>query len=359
MSSGISLLFGQKFLLGEYLTVRFGLSLGFSFLTMILIMPRGIRFLKSLQGEGQPIRNDGPATHAAKKGTPTMGGIFMVFSILLSSLLFANLSDFKVLLTLLTMVLFCGIGFFDDFAKLSRKSAVGIRGKKKFLLEIIISGGIVFIGHTINAEQVNTNLYLPIFKDVVINLGILYFIFAAFVMTGSSNAVNLTDGLDGLVSVPLFLAAFTMGIIAYFAGDVVYAKYLHIQYIKNAGELIVICGAMMGACLGFLWFNAKPASIFMGDTGSLSMGACIGIISVFTKHEILLLFAGGLFVLEALSVILQVGSYKLRNKKRIFLMAPLHHHFEKKGLSEEKVVVRFWIVAFIFTIIALGMMKIK
>lgn len=358
MSSGISLLFGQKVLGFEYLTIRFGLSLALSFAMMLYIMPRGICFLKSLQGAGQPIR-DCNDTHALKKGTPTMGGIFMIFSILISSILFANLSDFKVILTLLTMILFCGIGFCDDFSKLYKKSTAGIRGKKKFALEMLISFLIVFTANKISPEQISTKLYIPIFKDFVLNFGIFYFIFSAIVITGSSNAVNLTDGLDGLVSIPLFLAAMTMGIVAYFSGDAFYAKYLHIQNIKNAGELLVICGAMMGACLGFLWFNSKPASIFMGDTGSLSMGAGLGVISVFTKHEILLLIAGGLFVVEAMSVILQVGSYKLRNKKRIFLMSPIHHHFEKKGMSEEKVVVRFWIVAFIFTIIALGMMKIR
>ncbi|QED23663.1 phospho-N-acetylmuramoyl-pentapeptide-transferase [Candidatus Deianiraea vastatrix] len=353
MSSYISFFFAK------YITLRCGLAILTSFLAMVMIMPRGIRFLKGLQKDGQPIRNDGPETHAAKKGTPTMGGVFMVFSILLSSLIWCDLSEYKVWIVLLTMVIFCIIGFFDDFQKLTKKSTAGIRGKWKFIFEIVISCGIIYLAHCINPEQIDTKLYFPVLKNLVLTLGVVYFIFGALVITGASNAVNLTDGLDGLVSMPIFLCSLTLGIVAYFCGDLIYSGYLHIPHISGAGEISVFCAAMMGACLGFLWFNSKPADIFMGDTGSLPLGASLGIISVLIKQEILLFFAGMLFVIEALSVILQVGSYKLRNKKRIFLMAPLHHHYEKKGLSETKVVIRFWILAFLFNILALGMIKIR
>jgi phospho-N-acetylmuramoyl-pentapeptide-transferase len=368
MSSLTSLIFGQKILLAEYITIRFGLSIVVSFFSMLFIMPRGIKWLKKIQVSGQPIRDksDYKAEHAndvviidhsAKKGTPTMGGIFMIFSTIVSCLLFANLSEPKVFLTLWVMILFGGIGFCDDYAKLSKKSMSGIKGKKKFALQMIICMLVVYFAHFI--DLVNTNLYFPLFKSLVIDLGCLYFIFSAIVITGSSNAVNLTDGLDGLVSMPIFLTAFTLAIVAYLAGNSIYSNYLHLPSVKQAGELSVICGAMMGSCLGFLWFNSKPACIFMGDTGSLSFGATLGIIAVFIKQEFILFIAGGIFVIEAMSVILQVVSYRLRNKKRIFLMAPIHHHFEKKGLKEEKVVIRFWIISFLFTILALALIKLR
>jgi len=353
MSNHISCLFAK------YITLRFGFAIATSFIIMLLIMPWGIKYLKKFQKNGQPIRNDGPKSHSFKKGTPTMGGIFMVFSIIVSSLIWCSIHEYKVLITLATILIFCIIGFFDDYKKLTKNNTIGLRSKWKFIAEIIISIILVYIAYKINPQQSNTNLYLPVFKNAFISMGFLYFIFTSFVITGSSNAVNLTDGLDGLVSMPLFLAALTLGIVAYLCGDFKYAEYLHMFHIQGAGELAIICGSMMGACLGFLWFNAKPADIFMGDTGSLALGAGIGIISVLIKHEILLFFAGMIFVIEAISVILQVGSYKLRNEKRIFLMAPLHHHYEKKGIAETKVVARFWIASFFFTLIALAMIKLK
>ena len=343
----------------KYITVRFGLSVITSFILMLLIMPKSIKYLKQKHQEGQPIRNDGPDTHLEKKGTPTMGGIYIIFSIICSTLLWANLKEPKIWIVLSTLITFCIIGYFDDFAKLTKKSSKGIKGKYKFFLEILISFILIFISYKISGSNKFYYLQVPVFKNLYIYLGVFYFLFGAFVVTGSSNAVNLTDGLDGLVSMPVFLTATSFAIICYFVGHTEYSHYLHVEYIKGTEELTIICGAIMGACLGFLWFNAKPAEIFMGDTGSLSLGGTIGMIAILSKHELILFIVGFIFVIEALSVILQVGSYKLRNKKRIFLMAPIHHHFEKKGLSETKVVIRFWITSFIFTMLGLALVKLK
>lgn len=342
----------------KYITMRFGLAIATSFISMLLIMPWGIRKLKSIQGEGQPIRQCGPETHLAKRGTPTMGGIFIVFSVILSSLLWADLTEYKIWICLLTLIIFCIIGFLDDYKKLKCMSSAGVSGKTKFIIEMIISGAMVYAIYTLHPNEMNGNLYFPIVKNFILPLGLLYVLFASIVITGSSNAVNLTDGLDGLVSMPIFLTALAFAIISYLCGDAHYSQYLHIFHIKNAGEIAIICGAIMGSCLGFLWFNSKPADIFMGDTGSLSLGATLGMIAVLTKHEIILFVVGFVFVIEAISVILQVGYFKL-TKKRIFLMAPIHHHFEKRGLSETKVVARFWIMSFICLIIGLAMIKMK
>ncbi len=342
----------------KYITLRFGGAIATSFILMLLIMPKGIKKLKSIQKEGQPIRTLGPESHLAKQGTPTMGGIFIVFSVILSSILWCDLTEYKIWAVLLIMILFCTLGFLDDYRKLKYKSSTGMRAKHKFGLEILISAIVIGVLYHIFPSEVNGNLYFPIVK-FILPLGILYILFASIVITGASNAVNLTDGLDGLVSMPIFLTSFTFAVIAYLCGNANYSQYLHMFHVPGAGELAIICGAIMGSCLGFLWFNSKPADIFMGDTGSLSLGAALGAISVVTKHEILLFVVGFIFVLEAISVILQVGYFKLSGGKRIFLMAPLHHHYEKKGLSETKVVARFWIMSFIFAIIGLAMIKIK
>lgn len=256
-------------------------------------------------------------------------------------------------------VTFAFIGFMDDYVKITQKSPKGIRGKYKLYAQAVLVITAIFFLKTVIPDQINMKLYIPGFKNIIINLGYFYFIFAFLVISGTSNAVNLTDGLDGLVSVPIALSAFALGIIAYLSGNTIYSSYLHISNIPGSGEIAVFCGALIGSSLGFLWFNAKPADIFMGDVGSLGLGGAIGSIAILIKQEILLLIIGFVFLMEALSVILQVGSYKMRNGKRIFLMAPIHHHFEKKGLSETKVVVRFWIISILSTIIGLAIIKIS
>lgn len=343
----------------KYITIRFGLSIATSFILMILVMPKGIKWLKSIQKDGQPIRSDGPESHLLKKGTPTMGGIFIISSILISSILWCDIIEPKIWITLVMILIFCVIGFFDDYAKLTKKSSRGIRGKWKFLTEIVISIALISSMYIFSPQDMDGRLYFPVFKDLSLYLGIFYILFSSIVITGSSNSVNLTDGLDGLVSMPIILTAFAFSIIAYVSGNSIYSSYLHIIHVVGSGELSIICGSIIGACLGFLWFNSKPADVFMGDTGSLGLGAGIGTIAVLTKHELILFVVGFLFVIEAMSVIIQVGSYKLRGGKRVFLMAPIHHHFEKKGLSETKVVTRFWIVSMIFMLIGLMLIKIK
>lgn len=318
-----------------------------------------IRWLKSIQAEGQPIREDGPESHLlTKKGTPTMGGLMILISMFISSILWVDITNTYVWVTLFVTLGYGFIGFVDDYLKLTHKSSGGLRGKLKLLFQITIALVAVYFISNKLPESSATHLALPFFKDVLINLYLFFYVFACFVIIGSSNAVNLTDGLDGLAIVPVMIAVCCFALIAYLVGNAKYSEYLQLHPVPDAGEISIICGAILGAGLGFLWFNAPPAQIFMGDTGSLSLGGLLGVVSVITKHEIVLSIIGGLFVMETMSVIIQVVYFK-RTGKRIFLMSPIHHHFEKLGWSESKIVIRFWIIAVIFALIGLSTLKLR
>jgi len=318
-----------------------------------------IAWLKSKQGEGQPIREDGPESHLLrKKGTPTMGGFLTLLAVTISTLLWADLANAYVWTALLVTVSFGLIGFLDDYRKLTRRSHRGVPGKIKLLLEIVIAVvACVALAAYIHQPFANT-VAVPFFKNALLDLGWFFVPFGALVIVGASNAVNLTDGLDGLAIVPTMIAAGCFAFIAYMVGNLNFATYLQLHHIPHADELGVFCGAMVGASLGFLWFNAPPAMVFMGDTGSLSLGGALGAISVITKQELVLAIVGGLFVLEAVSVIVQVASFKLTGR-RVFRMAPLHHHFEQKGWEEPTVVIRFWIIAVILAIAGLATLKLR
>ncbi|MBQ8557642.1 MAG: phospho-N-acetylmuramoyl-pentapeptide-transferase [Alphaproteobacteria bacterium] len=341
----------------RYITFRSGGALATSFLIMLLCGPRFIAWLKCKQGEGQPIRQDGPQTHFAKRGTPCMGGLLLLTAVLISALLWAQWTNPYVWVLIFVMLGFGGAGLLDDYKKLTMQSSQGISGKQKLTLQFIISL-IACLCLICLDKKMGTTLTIPFLKDVFIDLSYFYVPFVLIVMVGSSNAVNLTDGLDGLVSIPVIMCCLVFAVFAYLVGRIDYSTYLHMHYVSNAGEMAVFCCAVIGATLGFLWFNAHPAQVFMGDTGSLALGGILGTLSVATKQELLLAIAGGVFVMEALSDIIQVGSYKLR-KKRVFLMAPIHHHFEKKGWSETTVVIRFWIISILLALIALSSLKIR
>ena len=343
----------------NYLTVRAGLALFTSFALILFFGPALINYISSFQEDGQPIREDGPQSHLiAKKGTPTMGGIIILLSIAVSVLIWSDFNTDVMLPILFIMLSFGFIGFIDDYSKVAKNSSNGISGRIRLLLQALSVG--IFIYWTsmlLNIEDLNL-LTLPLLKDVFINLGYFSIPFIIIVIVGSANAVNLTDGLDGLAIVPVMIVAATFAIICYLAGNIIFSDYLHINYVPGAGELAILCGAMIGASLGFLWYNAPPAMVFMGDTGSLALGGTLGAISVIIKQELVLAIVGGIFVAEALSVILQVGSFKLTGK-RIFRMAPLHHHFEHKGWPESQIVIRFWIIALILALIGLATLKIR
>ena len=330
-----------------------------SFILIILFGPLFIRKLSSLQVDGQPIRSDGPQSHIiAKKGTPTMGGIIILLSIIISIIFWCNPNSLITWPVIFVMVSFGLIGFIDDLKKIKSNSSNGISGKIRILFQLLIV--IIFIywiKEILDFQDLNL-LSLPFFKDVFLNMGYFSILFIVLVIVGSANAVNLTDGLDGLAIVPIMIVALTFALICYLAGNIIYSEYLYINYLPGAGELAVLCAAIIGAALGFLWYNAPPAMVFMGDTGSLALGGAIGSISILIKQELVLAIVGGIFVAEALSVILQVGSYKLTGK-RIFKMAPLHHHFEQKGVPESQIVIRFWIVAVILALIGLATLKIR
>jgi phospho-N-acetylmuramoyl-pentapeptide-transferase len=354
-----------KFLnLFRYITFRTGASLFTSALIVFLFGPMIINSLRIRQGRGQPIRADGPQTHFKKAGTPTMGGLMILAGIVGSSLLWADLSNVYVVATLLVTLGFGAIGFYDDYLKVSKQSHKGFSGKARLGIEFIIAGIAVYFmmraAHTTGpaGPTFGTSVAFPFVKDFMINLGIMFVVFGGFVIVGAGNAVNLTDGLDGLAIVPVMIAAASFGIIAYLAGNAVFANYLQINFVPGTGELSVVLGAVIGAGLGFLWFNAPPAAIFMGDTGSLALGGTIGTVAVATKHEIVMAIIGGLFVMETLSVIIQVGYFKLTGR-RVFLMAPIHHHFEKKGWTESQVVIRFWIIAVGLAMLGLSTLKLR
>ncbi len=342
----------------KYLTFRSGGALVTAFFIMMIFGPGFIAWLKSKQGEGQPIRQEGPETHFAKKGTPCMGGVLILTAVFVSTMLWAQLSNPYVWVMIFVMIGFGLAGLFDDYKKLTQHSSKGISGRQKLFLQFLISLIACLWLICLEGGSMGTTLTIPFFKDVFIDLSYFYIPFVLLVMVGSSNAVNLTDGLDGLVSMPVITCCFVFAIVSYLVGRVDYTDYLNIHYVAGAGEMAVFCCAVIGAMLGFLWFNAHPAQVFMGDTGSLALGGILGALSVATKQEFLLAIAGGVFVVEALSDIIQVGSYKLRGK-RVFLMAPIHHHFEKKGWNETTIVVRFWIVSILLAMLALSTLKIR
>jgi phospho-N-acetylmuramoyl-pentapeptide-transferase len=349
----------QLFNLFRYLTFRTGGAIMTALVISFILGPRVIAWLKSKQGEGQPIREDGPASHLlTKRGTPTMGGALILMAITVSTLLWADLTNGYVWCVLMVTAGFGLIGFADDYRKLTRRSHKGVSGRVRLMGEFAIVALAFFWIHHLTGSPLATSLAVPVLKDFLVDFGWFYLPFVCFVVVGTSNAVNLTDGLDGLAIVPMMIAAGCFAFIAYLVGNVIFANYLQIQYVPGTGELSVLCGALVGAALGFLWFNAPPAMVFMGDTGSLSMGAALGTIAVITKHEIVLAIIGGLFVLEAVSVIVQVASFKLTGK-RVFRMAPLHHHFEQKGWAEPTIVIRFWIIASILALAGLATLKLR
>jgi phospho-N-acetylmuramoyl-pentapeptide-transferase len=343
----------------HYITFRSGLAILMSLIICFLIGPRLIKYLKLWQKHGQPIRDDGPESHKGKAGTPTMGGIMMIISIIISSLALSDLGNPYTWIVLFVLVSFGILGFMDDYAKITKNNYKGVSRKGKLLIQLCASIIACVAVQKFAPQEMSNQLAFPFFKNLLIDLGLFYLPCAMFVVIGSSNAVNLTDGLDGLAVVPISIAAGSFALISYLVGNSFYANYLQIIYVPHVGELSIFCSAIVGASLGFLWFNAQPAEIFMGDTGSLSLGGVLGIISVITKHEIVLGIIGGLFVMETLSVIMQIYYFKATGGKRIFRMAPLHHHFEKLGWQESKVVVRFWIIAVIFALIGLSSLKLR
>ena len=340
----------------KYITFRGIGALFTAFFIMMIFGNKFINFLSLIQKNSYPIREYTPESHINKSGTPCMGGVLIIISILISVLLWDNIKNIYIWLLVFVLISFGIIGGLDDYRKL--KLSRGLSVKLKFSLQAILSIISIVIISKVCVEQHSTTLVFPFFKNLILDLGIFYFVFATCVITGSSNAVNLTDGLDGLAIGPIIIISAFFAIISYLVGNVVFANYLKLVYIKNAGEIAVFCSALIGAGLGFLWYNAPPARVFMGDTGSLSLGAVIGTISVITKHELVLFIAGFVFVFEAISVILQVISFKLMGK-RVFKMAPIHHHFEKVGWSEPTIVVRFWILAIIFVLIGFASLKIR
>jgi len=343
----------------RYITFRTAGATMTAIVFVFLFGPAIIAALRVRQGKGQPIREDGPQTHLlTKKGTPTMGGLMILSGLLVSTLLWANLTSAYVWIVLLVTLGFGSIGFYDDYLKVTKQTHKGFSGKARLAVEFLIAIIACFLIARVGSEPLSTSLTFPFVKDLYVNLGWFFAPIMAIVIVGAGNAVNLTDGLDGLAIVPVMIAAASFGFIAYLAGNLNFADYLQIHFVPGTGELAVICGAMLGAGLGFLWFNAPPAAIFMGDTGSLALGGLLGSIAVATKHEIVLAIIGGLFVLEALSVIIQVASFKLTGK-RVFKMAPIHHHFEQIGWTEAQVVIRFWIISVMLALIGLSTLKIR
>ncbi|MEW9854295.1 phospho-N-acetylmuramoyl-pentapeptide-transferase [Novosphingobium sp. M1R2S20] len=338
----------------RYQSFRAGAALITALLIGLVIGPRFINMLRVRQGKGQPIREDGPKTHLAKRGTPTMGGLMILTALVLSMLMWMDLTNPFVWACLAVTVGFGVIGFLDDYDKVTKRHHAGLSSKLRLLLEFVVAG----IAAYIIVSQISTNLYVPFLTGRYIPLGPFYYVFAAFVIVGAGNAVNLTDGLDGLATMPVIIAAGTFAIIAYLAGRVDYAGYLGIPHVPRAGELAIFCAGIMGAGLAFLWFNAPPAAVFMGDTGSLALGGALGAIAVASHHEIVLAVVGGLFVLEAASVIIQVFFFK-RTGKRVFRMAPIHHHFEQLGWAESTVVIRFWIISIVLAVAGLSTLKLR
>ena len=347
------------FNLFNYITFRTGASILTSLFFSLIFGEIIIKKLVSFQPNGQPIRQDGPENHIIEKaGTPTMGGVLILSSMTISLFLWSDFSNKFVWICFITSILFGLIGFFDDYLKLKHQNHKGLKASTKFLYQLLLSLIIVYIIQLLLPESITYTLSFPFFKNLIFDFGLFYFVIGILVIAGSANAVNLTDGLDGLAIVPVMIVAMSFAFIAYVSGNIIFSEYLKISYIEESGELAVFCGAIIGSALGFLWFNAPPAKVFMGDTGSLAMGSAIGSLAVIVKHEIVLAIIGGMFVLETLSVIIQVLSFKLTGK-RIFRMAPLHHHFEKKGWAESTIVIRFWIITVVLALIGLATLKIR
>ncbi len=343
----------------RYITFRTAGATMTALVFVFLFGPTIIAALRLRQGRGQPIRADGPPSHVlTKTGTPTMGGLMILSGTVVSTLLWANLANVYVWVVLFVTIAFGLIGLYDDYLKVTKQSDKGYSGKARLAIEALIAAIACGIVAWVGAAPLSSSLTFPFFKDLVLNLGWFFVPVGAFVIVGAGNAVNLTDGLDGLAIVPVMIAAASFGFIAYLSGNAVFADYLQIHFVPGTGELAVVCGALLGAGLGFLWFNAPPAAIFMGDTGSLALGGLLGAVAVATKHEIILAIVGGLFVVEALSVIIQVTSFKLTGK-RVFRMAPIHHHFEALGWTEAQIVIRFWIVAVLLALIGLSSLKLR
>jgi phospho-N-acetylmuramoyl-pentapeptide-transferase len=342
----------------RYLTFRTGGAIITALTISLILGPTIISWLKSQQGNASNIREDVPDTHLKKAGTPTMGGFLILLSLTISTVLWADIQNEFVWLVLFATVGFGTIGFADDYLKLTKQNSKGLRGRVKLMFQLLIAAIAAYWAMSLTGAPLSGAVAVPFFKNMLIQLGWLFIPFAAFVLVGTSNAVNLTDGLDGLAIVPVMIVAGCFGLISYLVGNTVFSGYLQLHYIEGAGELAVFCGALVGASLGFLWFNAPPAMVFMGDTGSLAVGGALGAISIVTKHELVLAIIGGLFVLETASVIIQVASFKLTGR-RVFAMAPLHHHFEKKGWAESTIVIRFWIIAVVLALFGLATLKLR
>ncbi|AHD01399.1 phospho-N-acetylmuramoyl-pentapeptide-transferase [Leisingera methylohalidivorans] len=349
---------GDFFNLFRYITFRAGGAFMTALVFGFLFGKPLINVLRRKQGKGQPIRDDGPEGHFSKAGTPTMGGLLIVGALLSSTLLWARLDNPFVWMVLLVTLAFALIGFADDYAKVSKQTTAGVSGKLRLTLGIAIAALCSVLAARFHPEALQNQLALPVFKDTLINLGLFYVPFSICVIVGAANAVNLTDGLDGLAIMPVMIAAGTLGVIAYAVGRVDFTEYLDVHYVPGTGEILIFSAALFGAGLGFLWYNAPPAAVFMGDTGSLALGGALGAIAVATKHELVLAIVGGLFVVEALSVIIQVLYFK-RTGRRVFLMAPIHHHYEKKGWAEPQIVIRFWIISLILAMIGLATLKVR
>lgn len=349
--------FESGFNVFSYLTLRAILSTLTALLMAVLIGPAMIRWLQTMQ-IGQTVRDDGPQSHLSKSGTPTMGGLLILAAIIVSVLLWADLTNRYVWVTLFIVAGYGLIGFVDDYRKVVRKDPKGLIAKWKYFWQSIIALGVAIYLYSAAQSPAETALLVPFFKEVMPQLGLFFIVLVYFTLVGTSNAVNLTDGLDGLAIVPTILVAGALAIFAYVTGNVNFSSYLNIPYIPLTSELVVVCTAIVGAGLGFLWFNTYPAQVFMGDVGSLALGGTLGVMAVLVRQEIVLIIMGGVFVIETLSVILQVGSYKLRGK-RIFRMAPIHHHYELKGWPEPRVIVRFWIISLILVLIGLATLKLR
>jgi phospho-N-acetylmuramoyl-pentapeptide-transferase len=344
----------------RYITFRTAGATMTAVVFVFLFGPTIIAALRVRQGKGQPIRDDGPQNHlVSKKGTPTMGGLMILSGLIVSTLLWANLASAYVWIVLMVTLGFGLIGLYDDYLKVTKQSHKGFSGRARLAIEFAVALFAAYLVAMTGSGPLSTSFTFPFFKEMFLNLGIFFYVpVAAFVVVGAGNAVNLTDGLDGLAIVPVMIAAASFGFIAYLAGNANFAEYLQIHFVQGTGELAVVCGAVLGAGLGFLWFNAPPAAIFMGDTGSLALGGMLGSVAVATKHEIVLAIVGGLFVLEAVSVIIQVMSFKMTGK-RVFRMAPIHHHFEHLGWTEAQIVIRFWIISVMLALLGLSSLKIR
>ncbi len=349
---------GDLFNLFRYITFRAGCAFFTALIFGFVFGKPLINLLRVKQGRGQPIRDDGPESHLAKAGTPTMGGLLILSALIVSTLLWARWDNPYVWLTLFVTVSFGLIGFADDYAKVSKQTTAGVSGKIRFGLGLLVSAIAGIWAAAYHPDALSMQLAMPVFKDSLINLSYVFIPFTMIVIVGSANAVNLTDGLDGLAIMPVMIASATLGIIAYAVGRVDFTEYLDVHYVPGTGELLVFTSALIGGGLGFLWYNAPPAAVFMGDTGSLALGGALGAIAVSTKHEIVLAIVGGVFVAEALSVIIQVLYFK-RTGKRVFLMAPIHHHYEKKGWAEPQIVIRFWIISLVLALIGLATLKVR